>query len=186
MVILFAGGFGVLKPVLMFAAAITAVAVFQGCAKKPSISEADVTDVLSMAVFAAAKKLPPTFCLEPKLEPSSVIWPDHPGSEGWYDSAGKPELKYRRVPSPPIKKIPDSALSAFSNGVANGDCRHKLVFQKPEFVEAKSADYADFETVIFFYDPCPTCGASYTVGLTKRPGKSWVMDPAGITVEAVS
>jgi hypothetical protein len=165
---------------MRFGVILIAAATVQGCAQTPSISEDDVSAVLSKAVLAAAKEVPRTFCLDPQLKPGSVIWSDKPGADGWAVSANKPNRKYRRLPSPELATIPVSAQKAFSSASAARDCHHTLDFNQPEFVEVRTPDETYIETTVFFSDPCPICGAGYAVEMTKRAGKPWEVVSPGV------
>jgi hypothetical protein len=166
--------------------AICTLVALIGCAQQPSVAENEVSKVVSKAVFAAAKELPRTYCLDPELKPSSATLNDQPDPEGWAVASIDPHLKYRAVPTRKLGKIPQSALSAFSRSGPGKDCHHTIEFEEPRFIEIKKSGERYMSATIVFDDPCPTCGAGYAVEFTKRSGKSWEMDPKGVKMMWIS
>jgi hypothetical protein len=171
---------------LIIAGVIAAVGAVDGCTETPSVARDDVSDVLAIAALAAAKKLPPTYCLSAKLAPSSANWPGEEASDGWIKSTINPDVQFRRIRNSSLGKMPDTALGTFPQPGAGRDCPHTLVFEEPQFVEVKTSREIYLQTEIYLNDPCPTCGALYSVELIKKAGESWTIGPDGLKTIAVS
>jgi len=64
-------------------------------------------------------------------------------------------------------------------------CRHRLVFNPPEFVEVNQAGRISTVAYVGFSDRCPICGAGYQITLI-RTGGQWKADPPQIATSWIS
>lgn len=164
---------------LVFRLSLCLTPALAGCAQAPTISSAEVDNVLTMAALPAAQKLS-GYCVKSVLEKNWMEIGDARKPGGWIDSPDGKSFHYRWVSSLQRNKLPDGALMAFPNANIKRDCHHTLVFHKPDFVQIRSESETYLSALITFEDRCPICGSGYSVRFRKDKGE-WVIESPGIT-----
>lgn len=141
------------------------------CSQPQTISDADLHAASVAAVKFAAKshKVPTQACISIDLEDSIMVLDGKIGE--WVKVAGG-KASYRRLPAPRADRLPSDAMASLAPMMRTSDCRHKLVFQRPEFLELKEGKQASILALVNFSDTCPTCGAGYSMTLTQS-GDQW-------------
>ena len=169
---------------LRFCLVASVFAALAGCIASDAVSSAEVSGVLTEAAMLAAQKLPPSYCLEKKLDGNHVKWPATTDKDGWIDDPLHNGLKFRKVPAAHLGTLPDSAIAIFQSR-SSKDCRHKLVFSEPVFTETRSPSGSILEAVVEISDYCPLCGGGYEVRFEKL-GNRWVATSEGLVTNIVS
>jgi len=150
-----------------------------GCVQSTSISLDDAERVLTLTATAANKKLDAGYCIRPELENSTANWAGQVGKGGWITAPNDANIRYHPLAAPEIRSLPRAALMAFTKAKVDVDCRHSIVFDKPQFIQFKSKNEQHVEAYVNFSDRCPLCGFG-SVARFRKVGDHWELTPEGI------
>lgn len=133
-----------------------------------------------------SKVLPAGYCVESRLDPRKVVLDGPKDAAGWTsEPASRGLLQYRLLDSPKLRALPAPAAALLPPGSVRSDCRHRLVIHEPQFIEIKQHRQKFIMVILDIYDPCPVCGAGYSMTL-RRSGNTWKLDSPGLTQTWVS
>jgi hypothetical protein len=159
---------------------IVTITLVWGCSRPPTVSESDVSIVLTMAAQESERKLPKSYCVKARMEPSGVIWPKQTESGEWVDAPNEKNLKYRKIVGPDVQRLPESALRLFGEARVEKPCRHLLSFHRPVFIQYRTLSGTYLEAGVSISDVCPVCGGGYEIRFRKTE-RSWVIQNPGIS-----